>query len=58
MASDGNGSTFNYTVVRQFTVMTVVWGIVGMPSHKDLIGQAKIRILTAYVWGLANTGGP
>ena len=23
-------NTYNYTVVRQFTVMTVVWGIVGM----------------------------
>ncbi|MGH8617632.1 MAG: cytochrome-c oxidase, cbb3-type subunit I [Burkholderiales bacterium] len=23
-------STYNYTVVRQFTIMTVVWGIVGM----------------------------
>ena len=25
-----NTSTYNYTVVRQFAVMTVVWGIVGM----------------------------
>ena len=23
-------TTYNYKVVRQFTVMTVVWGIVGM----------------------------
>jgi cytochrome c oxidase cbb3-type subunit 1 len=23
-------ATFNYKVVRQFTVMTIVWGIVGM----------------------------
>lgn len=23
-------STYNYTVVRQFAIMTVVWGIVGM----------------------------
>jgi len=23
-------NTYNYTVVRQFTVMTVVWGIIGM----------------------------
>ena len=23
-------ATYNYKVVRQFTVMTVVWGIVGM----------------------------
>jgi cbb3-type cytochrome oxidase subunit 1 len=22
--------TYNYTVVRQFSVMTVIWGIVGM----------------------------
>ena len=25
-----NPSTYNYKVVRQFAVMTVVWGIVGM----------------------------
>ena len=25
-----NPSTFNYKVVRQFAIMTVVWGIVGM----------------------------
>ena len=25
-----NGKTFNYQVVRQFAIMTVVWGIVGM----------------------------
>src|SRR3954449_168635 len=29
MISTSTG-TFNYKVVRQFTVMTVVWGIVGM----------------------------
>ena len=23
-------TTYNYTVVRQFAVMTVVWGVVGM----------------------------
>ena len=22
--------TYNYTVVRQFAIMTIVWGIVGM----------------------------
>ncbi len=26
----GNEATFNYRVVRQFSIMTVVWGIVGM----------------------------
>jgi len=26
----GNEATFNYRVVRQFAIMTVVWGIVGM----------------------------
>src|SRR3990172_7784114 len=26
----GNTNTYNYTVVRQFALMTVVWGIVGM----------------------------
>ena len=24
------GETYNYKVVRQFAIMTVVWGIVGM----------------------------
>src|SRR5437588_11372221 len=28
--SSGVASTFNYTVVRQFSIMTVVWGIIGM----------------------------
>ena len=27
-----------------------------MPAHKDLLDPAKIRILTAYVWGLSNRG--
>jgi cytochrome c oxidase cbb3-type subunit 1 len=30
MASESSYSTYNYTVVRQFAVMTVVWGVVGM----------------------------
>ena len=28
-----------------------------MPAHKDVLGATKIRILTAYVWGLSNNGG-
>ena len=28
--SAASAATFNYKVVRQFTIMTVVWGIVGM----------------------------
>ena len=28
--------------------------ITRMPAHKDLLDPAKIRILTAYVWGLSN----
>ena len=27
-----------------------------MPAHKDLLDPAKIRMLTAYVWGLSNRG--
>ncbi|MDE1463931.1 cytochrome-c oxidase, cbb3-type subunit I [Spartinivicinus poritis] len=30
MSSATNNSEYNYKVVRQFTIMTVVWGIVGM----------------------------
>ncbi|NBT01370.1 MAG: cytochrome C oxidase Cbb3, partial [Betaproteobacteria bacterium] len=29
-ASSDTAETYNYTVVRQFAVMTVVWGVVGM----------------------------
>src|SRR5690606_19936241 len=29
-ARSADAEIFNYTVVRQFTLMTVVWGIVGM----------------------------
>ncbi|MGH8812638.1 MAG: cbb3-type cytochrome c oxidase subunit I, partial [Advenella sp.] len=29
-ARSADAEVFNYTVVRQFTIMTVVWGIVGM----------------------------
>src|SRR5512137_3114541 len=28
--SEASAATFNYKVVRQFSIMTVVWGIVGM----------------------------
>ncbi len=30
MSHTTNHPEYNYTVVRQFTVMTIVWGIVGM----------------------------
>jgi len=29
-ASSDEAETYNYTVVRQFAVITVVWGVVGM----------------------------
>ncbi|TDY03938.1 cytochrome-c oxidase, cbb3-type subunit I [Thiohalophilus thiocyanatoxydans] len=41
-----NQSTYNYKVVRQFTVMTVVWGIVGM-----LVG---VLIAAQLVWPALN----
>jgi cytochrome c oxidase cbb3-type subunit III len=28
-----------------------------MPSHKDMLDDGKIQLLTAYVWGLSNTKG-
>ena len=30
MSAQSAASTFNYKVVRQFAIMTVIWGIVGM----------------------------
>ena len=41
---------FNYTVVRQFAVMTVVWGVVGM-----LVG---VVIAAQLLWPELNFGVP
>ncbi len=43
-------TTYNYTVVRQFTVMTIVWGIVGM-----LVG---VLIAAELVWPQINMDIP
>src|SRR5512133_533485 len=43
-----NQSTYNYKVVRQFTVMSVIWGIVGM-----LVG---VIIAAQLVWPELNMG--
>ena len=44
------GETFNYTVVRQFSVMTVIWGVVGM-----LVG---VIIAAQLIWPELNFGMP
>jgi len=28
-----------------------------MPAQKELLGEAKVHILAAYVWGLSNSVG-
>jgi len=43
-------NTYNYTVVRQFTVMTVVWGIVGM--------AVGVLIAAQLVWPALNFDTP
>lgn len=43
-------NTYNYTVVRQFTVMTVVWGIVGM--------TVGVIIAAQLVWPALNFDTP
>lgn len=43
-------NTYNYTVVRQFTVMTVVWGIVGM--------TVGVLIAAQLVWPALNFDTP
>ena len=43
-------STFNYKVVRQFSIVTVVWGIVGM-----LVG---VFIAAELIWPDLNLGLP
>jgi cytochrome c oxidase cbb3-type subunit 1 len=44
-----SAGTFNYKVVRQFTVMTVVWGIVGM-----LVG---VIIAAQLIWPISTSPG-
>ena len=46
MTTDSNPETYNYKVVQQFTVMTIVWGIVGM-----LVG---VIIAAQLVWPQLN----
>jgi len=46
MTTNSNPETYNYKVVQQFTVMTVVWGIVGM-----LVG---VIIAAQLVWPQLN----
>jgi cytochrome c oxidase cbb3-type subunit 1 len=46
MTMNADRTTYNYTVVRQFAVMTVVWGIVGM-----LVG---VLIAAQLVWPALN----
>ena len=43
-------NTYNYAVVRQFTVMTVVWGIVGM--------AVGVLIAAQLVWPALNFDTP
>ncbi|MCW8986617.1 MAG: cytochrome-c oxidase, cbb3-type subunit I [Gammaproteobacteria bacterium] len=43
-------NTYNYTVVRQFTVMTVIWGIVGM--------TVGVLIAAQLVWPVLNFDTP
>ncbi len=43
-------STYNYKVVRQFAIMTVVWGIVGM-----LVG---VIIAAQLIWPDLNSAYP
>jgi cytochrome c oxidase cbb3-type subunit 1 len=45
-----NNGTYNYTVVRQFAVMTVIWGIVGM-----LVG---VIIAAQFIWPDLTFGVP
>jgi len=42
--------SFNYKVVRQFTVMTVIWGVVGM-----LVG---VIIAAQLIWPELDFGAP
>jgi cytochrome c oxidase cbb3-type subunit 3 len=40
--------------IRQGRHTTVSAGSLAMPSFKDTLGEARVHLLTAYVWGLSN----
>ena len=40
------GDTYNYTVVRQFAIMTLIWGIVGMLVGAIIAAQLLVPDLT------------
>ncbi len=50
MSTSATAETYNYKVVRQFTIMTVVWGIVGM--------AVGVFIAAQLVWPELNFGIP
>ena len=50
MSSSATAETYNYKVVRQFTIMTVVWGIVGM--------AVGVLIAAQLVWPELSFGVP
>ena len=33
--------------------MNVTEGVLAMPPFKDVLGEGRIRVLAAYVWGLS-----
>lgn len=45
-----HAQTFNYRVVRQFSIMTIVWGIVGMAVGALIAAQL--------IWPQLNFGVP
>ena len=50
MSHTTNHPEYNYTVVRQFTVMTIVWGIVGM--------SVGVLIAAQLIWPALNFDTP
>jgi len=50
MSHTTNHPEYNYTVVRQFTIMTIVWGIVGM--------SVGVLIAAQLIWPALNFDTP
>lgn len=42
------------TITRGRNATPSAAGVTVMPAHKDTLGEAKVHILAAYVWGLSN----
>jgi len=51
----GSEAAIVETITKGHGTDSLIPGQSAMPAHKDSLGEAKVHILAAYVWGLSNS---